>query len=1400
MCTQEIIIEPVMVCNDEVNITLGANCAVEITADMILEGQCADDEDYVVTITGDTDNIIEAPGSYYVRVEYAPQTGSGTLFTGLYCWGTINAEDKTGPTCTLEKDCYTAFCGSDFETDVPVFSDCTGLVNDTVRFDQTYGSCGEYDDTPIDWLVDANGNGFIDVFEPDNIFIPLPCEIPGAGFSLDNVVVRTWQMSDVLGNGSVSCRAYIYFWRPSTIFAPIPSIELECLADLTADDLAAANPRYVPHFTNPAFLTDPTAPEFLPLIEGSHSACKYSVTFNDVPLLDLCGNTQKFIREWTILDWCDGGIVNATKIDVDGNVDAAMPTVLMNQYPQIVKTVDTVAPEWMVCPDTTVVGGAANKPIVLNSSSSSEGACFYVGVLPQPLATDDCGTITYTAEVKNLNGAVLYAVDDLAQPTQLDFGVHEVCYIATDACGNISRCSYFYEVIDDDKPVAICDEFTTISLTNAVNGGARICAEHLDSGSYDNCGIADRKVKRMSDDEAVPFSECIDLTCEDAANSPIMVRMRVYDAAGNFNECMVEVEIQDKIGPFLTCPPDITITCTDDLYDLSLTGNVIQGTSAPNAQDGYAWDNCDGTLDISYATNVGELACGAGVATRTWTANSNGSTETCVQTITISSINSFRVEFPKDTLITTCVDPNNLGNFGEPIITNDICAQVGVAHTDTQFDIVEGACYKILRTWTVINWCNYDDTNLGNTALGNLVAGTQCTYDDDGDGYFRFTQVIKVQDEVDPVFVNCPNGVVTFPSLPDNCGGYANLKADAVDACTNTIAYQYFIDINDDDSAFEYSGTGNIVNDGTIYPAGTHRVVFIAEDGCGNTARCEYNFKIGDDQAPTVACKGLSVTLMPSSNSIEMWASDYIKEESAPTDNCTASDELIITVIRQSDSNQTTPPSSTNITFDCTDLQLDVDNDGDIDTVNQNTIPVEIWVGDGNGNWAFCTANTLVTSNNSGCFVGTGLNTGTTGDGNNDAKATIAGYLADETGSELEEVNIEVNSDQSLWGYTTGTDGYYNISDLPMHDNYTVRPTNDNDPLNGVSTYDLVLMSQHILGMEALDTPYKLIAADVNNDGKITTFDIVQTRQLILYIVTDFPTNTSWRFVDASFVFPDPTDPFASVFPEVRSVNDLEEDEMTENFVGIKIADVNGDAIANSLLGAEERNEVGTLTFAANDQLVAKGETVSLQLTASDLANVSGFQFTLDFDNDALEFVEVGQSDLEGMSGANFGYTFVNEGMLTASWNKVAEVSKANNVVELKFTAKQDVQLSEAIGINSRYTKAEAYDATMNNMGLALQFNTSNGTILADASFELYQNQPNPFSNETSIGFVLPEAANVTLTVFDVEGQQLKVYTNDYAKGYNQITIGNDDLTSGILYYRLDTPTHTATKKMIVIK
>lgn len=416
---------------------------------------------------------------------------------------------------------------------------------------------------------------------------------------------------------------------------------------------------------------------------------------------------------------------------------------------------------------------------------------------------------------------------------------------------------------------------------------------------------------------------------------------------------------------------------------------------------------------------------------------------------------------------------------------------------------------------------------------------------------------------------------------------------------------------------------------------------------------------------------------------------------------------------------------------------------------------------------------------------------------------SVAGRMEDEQGNMVDDVTVELNG-MNVPAFTTDDNGAFTFSAVPMYSNYDIVPEKNMDPLNGVSTFDLVLISQHVLGMNLLDSPYKMIAADINNDGNISTFDIVQLRQLILAIIQDFPTNTSWRFVDSDYIFPDSNNPFMEAFPEKVTLNNLLADEMDIDFMAIKVGDVDGSATPNTLAGTDNRNMTETLTFAIDNITTEKGDIHQVDFRARDFDDVLGYQFAVNFDMDALEFVGIEGQALE-VTEQNFGLTLLDEGIITTSWNTNEAQTLADDEILFSLTFKTTVNapISELIAVTSRFTPAEAYKATDNPVTLldvALEFNGLTSTNIENG-FELFQNRPNPFNGETVIAFNLPKASEASLKVYDVAGKLLYTTENEYAKGYNEVTIYQSDLgTTGILYYTLETPTATATKKMIILK
>ena len=944
-------------------------------------------------------------------------------------------------------------------------------------------------------------------------------------------------------------------------------------------------------------------------------------------------------------------------------------------------------------------------------------------------------------------------------------------------------------VIVEDKtaPVAVCDEITDVNLTS--NGLAVVFAETFDDGSYDNCCLDDLQVRRMTDNCGIPanleFGPSVTFCCEDTDAGPIMVEFRAVDCNGNTNTCMVEVNVQDKTFPIpVSCPPNQRVTC--DWYADNLETQLANAADDEEQCDildtyfGVAefFDNCD--VNIVCNVNINVDQCLEGVVTRNYTVSDpsgNTISNQCNQIISVDHVSDWVIEFPADITV-TC--GSTVPEFGEPEIFFETCELVAVSFEDEVFTTVPDACYKILRTWTVINWCvvgaeideefeEDPENQLGlifpacdldgdgdcdnrtfrdswangvypDASIATQTLDPDTDFDSDPwDGYITYQQTIKVIDDVDPVFTNGCD--IPDVCIEDNtCVAAVTLPTPEIDECSPDVTFQVSSDLG--------AGFGPFFN---VQP-GTYDVTYTAIDNCNNQTACETTVTVVDCKKPTPYCKnGIVVELMTVQPAmVEVWAADL---DAGSFDNCPG--DLILSF--------SPDVNDLGITYTCDDL-------------GQN--PVEIWVTDAAGNQDYCETFVIIQANMNQCDDP--LNTN-----------AVGGLVSTEEELGVADVDVQLSGTNQM-SMMTDEDGMFNFI-VATGGDYTVTPVKDDDPLNGVTTFDLVLITKHILGTQPLSSPYKLIAADANKSNTITTFDLVVLRKLILFIDLEFQNNTSWRFVDKDYVFPNPNDPWAEIFPEVVSYNDISEDELSTDFVAVKIGDVNSSAAVNLTAGStDDRNANGTLTFKVDDAKLKAGETYQVDFKAEDF-KVLGYQFTLNFDRNVLEFVEVANA----VAGAeNFGLSLLEEGAITTSWNDDdVNLIDGEVVFSLVFTAKASGKLSDVLSANSRYTKAEAYQRNGDLLDIELTFNGQ--TV---AGFELYQNTPNPFSTTTIIGFNMPEASAATLTITDVSGKVVKTIEGEYAKGYNEISLERRDLpATGILYYQLDTDNDSDTKMMLLM-
>ncbi len=401
----------------------------------------------------------------------------------------------------------------------------------------------------------------------------------------------------------------------------------------------------------------------------------------------------------------------------------------------------------------------------------------------------------------------------------------------------------------------------------------------------------------------------------------------------------------------------------------------------------------------------------------------------------------------------------------------------------------------------------------------------------------------------------------------------------------------------------------------------------------------------------------------------------------------------------------------------------------------------------------------------------------------------ISGNIADDNKCWIEEVIVKITAPSvpacnrtfltgtgatnAEWcaPYTSGC-----LCSIATAGNYTVTPEKNDNPLNGVTTFDLVLISKHILGIEPLNTPYKMIAADVNKSGSVTTFDIVELRKLILGIYSELPENTSWRFVDKAFDFPNLLYPFQTNFPEFKVVSSLPSQNV--NFRGIKIGDLNLSAIVSCTTCTAPKPNMGNyLLTTPRRRALKSGDIYTLPIRAGGTSPLIAWQSAFRFDPEVLELIGPSQGDAQGLSANNFNLSQASEGIIRASWFaqpdalEVETLQPGQSLFNLSFRIKKDLSESEALlSIDEGLMPNLAWNSEGTEYELQTSTNSSRDIEAQPEKLTWVTCRPNPSLGEVTFEVqALPRPLRAQLTVFDAFGQ--RVWWRDLSKETGSVEI-----------------------------
>ncbi len=538
-------------------------------------------------------------------------------------------------------------------------------------------------------------------------------------------------------------------------------------------------------------------------------------------------------------------------------------------------------------------------------------------------------------------------------------------------------------------------------------------------------------------------------------------------------------------------------------------------------------------------------------------------------------------------------------------------------------------------------------------------------------------------------------------------------------------------------------------------PHGTHRIEWTADDGCGNRSVCAYTIEIRDCRPPDLLClQGLSINL-PNGHPQTLQVPDFLL---LAIDNCTPT-AFVQTAVRRAGTGQGFPllpdgsPRQT-VRFECADLGVQ---------------QVEVWARDATGNAAFCRADIRVQDPMNACSA---------------THAKVAGRLFTHYQQNLQGATVSIlgssGSTNTALNAITDEEGRFSFNAIPTGADYRILPSKNDDPLNGVSTYDLMLLNQHIIGHKPLDHPYKIIAADANNSRSVTTADIVELRKLILGLYTQLPAAPSWRFVAADYVFPNPNNPFQEIFPEQRFLKDLSADALSEHFVAIKVGDLNGNAITGSLHAVQERapDTVGLHVYpvypqALTDPSPERREMELLFEAEKPLCALQGTFHHLGWKLTAIE-------PAANMSAEHFAL-FPQQHLFTVAWE-----GSGRPAWRVKFKATGADLAEQHLYLSSAVTPAMAFADTPDPLRLRLHVGTT-PSAAEESPLKVYGVEPNPCGEQALLRFFVSRPTDILLDIIDLTGKTRFSQKSHFAAGLQTIELqpALQQAPPGMYFFRL---------------
>ncbi len=251
-------------------------------------------------------------------------------------------------------------------------------------------------------------------------------------------------------------------------------------------------------------------------------------------------------------------------------------------------------------------------------------------------------------------------------------------------------------------------------------------------------------------------------------------------------------------------------------------------------------------------------------------------------------------------------------------------------------------------------------------------------------------------------------------------------------------------------------------------------------------------------------------------------------------------------------------------------------------------------------------------------------------------------------------------------------------------------------------------------------------------------------------------------------------------------------------------------------------DEVSLFVFSSNPPLIEPPPTIGpVTGTTTDVANIGRFMLRQGVATTSATalideiWVSTDWGTVLPVELSSFTST-VSGRNVTLNWSTVSETNNAGFSVErsssndnwvnagfVNGNGTTSTQHNYSFTESSLNTGAYKYRLKQADFNGNFEYHNLSGEVVigVPSEFSLSQNFPNPFNPSTVINFDIPNDANVTIALFDMQGKLVRVLSDGFkTAGYYSLNINAAGLPSGTYFYRLSSGKFTASKRLMLVK